>query len=106
MGTAPTVRRVCRLDITLAADAQPAVPAGLAVRLLRVFDALLRPLLDMPRARLACAEPQAMNRRFCEALRSAQAAVAGLPKGSPDWLRAQDIELQARAELERQDKRR
>jgi predicted Zn-dependent protease len=61
---------------------------------------------DMPRARLASAEQQAMNRRFGEALRSAQAAVAGLPKGSPDWLRAQDIELQARAELERQDKRR
>ena len=57
---------------------------------------------DMPRARLASAEQQAMNRRFGDALRSAQAAVAGLPKDSPDWLRAQDIELQARAELERQ----
>ncbi|ANY19087.1 TPR repeat-containing protein YfgC precursor [Tsuneonella dongtanensis] len=61
---------------------------------------------DMPRARLASAEQQAMSRRYGEALRSAQAAVAGLPKGSPDWLRAQDIELQARAELERQSKRR
>lgn len=57
---------------------------------------------DMPRARLASAEQQSMNRRYGEALRSAQAAVAGLPKGSPDWIRAQDIELQARAELERQ----
>lgn len=57
---------------------------------------------DMPRARLASAEQQAMNRRFGDALRSAQAAVAGLPKDTPDWLRAQDIELQARGELERQ----
>ena len=60
---------------------------------------------DMPRARLASAEQQSMNRRYGEALRSAQAAVAGLPTGSPDWLRAQDIELEARAELERQNKR-
>jgi predicted Zn-dependent protease len=61
---------------------------------------------DMPRARLASAEQQSMNRRYGEALRSAQAAAAGLPKGSPDWIRAQDIELQARGELERQKKRR
>ena len=57
---------------------------------------------DIPRARLASAEQQSMNRRFSEALMSAQAAEAGLPKGSPDWLRAQDIALAARAELERQ----
>ena len=31
----------------------------------------------------------------------AQAAEAGLPTGSPDWIRAQDIALQVRAELER-----
>jgi predicted Zn-dependent protease len=57
---------------------------------------------DMPRARLASAEQQSMNRRFSEALMSAQAAEAGLPQGSPDWLRAQDIAMAARAELERQ----
>ncbi|MGX7951129.1 M48 family metalloprotease [Tsuneonella sp. HG249] len=57
---------------------------------------------DMPRARLASAEQQSMNRRFSEALMSAQAAEAGLPAGSPDWLRAQDIAMAARAELERQ----
>ena len=57
---------------------------------------------DMPRARLASAEQQSMNRRFSEALMSAQAAEAGLPEGSPDWLRAQDIAMAARAELERQ----
>ncbi|MDZ4308646.1 M48 family metalloprotease [Allopontixanthobacter sp.] len=61
---------------------------------------------DIPRARLASAEQQVMGRNYEEALRSAQAAEAGLPAGSPDWIRAQDIGLQARAELERQPKRR
>ncbi len=56
---------------------------------------------DIPRARLASAEQQVMTRRYPEALRNAQAAEAGLPVGSPDWIRAQDISLQARAELER-----
>lgn len=55
---------------------------------------------DIPRARLASAEQQVMNRRYFEALRNADAAEAGLPAGSPDWLRAQDIALQARAALE------
>jgi hypothetical protein len=41
-----------------------------------------------------------------EALRSAEAAEAALPKGSPDWLRAQDIAMLARAEIERAQKRR
>ncbi|MEZ5695652.1 MAG: M48 family metalloprotease [Sphingomonadaceae bacterium] len=61
---------------------------------------------DMPRARLASAEQQVMNRQYAEALRSAQAAQAGLPEGSPDWIRAQDIEFQARVVLEHQNKRR
>lgn len=61
---------------------------------------------DMPRARLASAEQQVLSGEMQEALMSAQAAEAGLPSGSPDWLRAQDIEMQARAELERQKKRR
>jgi predicted Zn-dependent protease len=61
---------------------------------------------DMPRARLASAEQQALSGNFPEALRSAVAAEAGLPAGSPDALRAQDIEFQARAELERAKKRR
>ena len=56
---------------------------------------------DIPRARLASAEQQVMNRRYPEALQNAQAAEANLPYGSPDWIRAQDIALQARAELER-----
>ncbi len=60
---------------------------------------------DMPRARLASAERQALAGDMGAALVSAQAAQAGLPTGSPDWLRAQDIEMQARAELERAKKR-
>jgi predicted Zn-dependent protease len=61
---------------------------------------------DMPRARLASAEQQAMSRQWPLALRSAQAAEVGLPQGSPDWIRAQDIALHARAELERERERR
>lgn len=55
---------------------------------------------DMARARLASAEQQVMRRNYPEALRSAQAAEAGLEPGTPDWIRAQDISLQARAALE------
>ena len=57
---------------------------------------------DMPRARLASAEQQVMNRQYPLALRSAQAAEAGLPYGSVDWLRAQDIAMEARALMEQQ----
>ncbi|MEQ5787920.1 M48 family metalloprotease [Erythrobacter sp. NFXS35] len=56
---------------------------------------------DIPRARLASAEQLVMNRRYPEALQNAQAAEASLPYGSPDWIRAQDVALEARAELER-----
>ncbi|MDG5751980.1 M48 family metalloprotease [Qipengyuania sp. XHP0211] len=57
---------------------------------------------DMPRARLASAEQQVMSGQYGLAMRSAQFAEAALPHGSPDWLRAQDIGMQARALLERQ----
>lgn len=60
---------------------------------------------DMPRARLASAEQQVMNGAMAEALHSAEMAEQALPDGSPDWLRAQDIAFQARAELERERKR-
>lgn len=60
---------------------------------------------DMPRARLASAEQQVLSLRMPEALQSAEAAEAALPKGSPDWLRAQDIAMQARAAVERARKR-
>ena len=56
---------------------------------------------DIPRARLASAEQQVMNRAYPSALRNAMAAEAALPRGSPDWIRAQDIALEARSALER-----
>lgn len=56
---------------------------------------------DIPRARLASAEQQIMTGRPREALQNAEAAERALPPGSPDAIRAQDVVLQARAELER-----
>jgi predicted Zn-dependent protease len=56
---------------------------------------------DIPRAQLASAEQQIMTGRPREALHSAEAAERGLPAGSPDWIRAQDVAMVARAELER-----
>ena len=55
---------------------------------------------DMARARLATAEQQVLNRQMQRALQSAEAAMGGLPEDSADWLRAQDIAMQARAALE------
>lgn len=60
---------------------------------------------DTARAQLASAEQQVMSWQFPQALRSAEAAEAALPKGSPDWIRAQDIAMQARAAIEQQRKR-
>ena len=57
---------------------------------------------DTPRARLASAEQQVMQGNYQGALVNAQAAENGLPTGSPDWIRAQDVSLQARGLLERQ----
>ncbi len=59
---------------------------------------------DTPRAQLASAEQQVMFLQYPEALRNAESAEAALPKGSPDWIRAQDIAMQARAEIERKKK--
>jgi len=60
---------------------------------------------DIPRARLASAEQQIMSGRPREALQNAEAAERTLPTGTPDWIRAQDVALQARAELERERRR-
>lgn len=60
---------------------------------------------DTARARLASAEQQLMNNQFVEAMNSAESAEQGLPKASPDWLRAQDIAMTARAEIERRAKK-
>ena len=57
---------------------------------------------DIPRARLASAEQQIMSGRPREALQNAEAAEQSLPRGSTDWIRAGDVALQARAELERE----
>ncbi len=59
---------------------------------------------DLPRARLASAEQQSLSGRMAEALQNAKAAEAGLPEQSPDWLRAQDIALQAKAAIESKKK--
>ncbi len=60
---------------------------------------------DMARARLASAEQQVLQGSYFQALQSAEAAEAALPKGSPDWLRAQDIAFQSRAAIEQLKKR-
>ncbi|MEG3181104.1 M48 family metalloprotease [Sphingomonas sp. LT1P40] len=46
---------------------------------------------DGPRAALATAERSAMIGDLGRAMASAQVAMAGLPQGTPDWIRAQDI---------------
>jgi predicted Zn-dependent protease len=60
---------------------------------------------DIARANLASAEQQIMTDSPAQALRSAMTAQAGLPKDSPDWIQAQDISMQARAQLERKKDR-
>lgn len=62
---------------------------------------------DQARAALATAERYHLQGRAAPlALQNAEMAMATLPEGSPDWIRAQDIALVARAEVERQRKRR
>ena len=61
---------------------------------------------DLPRAKLASAEQQVMQLQMFQALQNAEAAEAELPPGSPDWLRAQDIAMQARAAIEAARERR
>ncbi len=60
---------------------------------------------DLPRANLASAEQQVMSGDYLRAVRSARTAQAGLAEYSADWLRAQDIEMEARSLLEQQDKK-
>ena len=60
---------------------------------------------DGPRARLASAEQQVLQQQWPLALGSAETALSGLPTGSADAIRAQDIAMQARAEIERRKKR-
>jgi hypothetical protein len=47
-----------------------------------------------------------MSGRYAEALQSARAAERTLPHGSPDWIRAQDVAIEAQDALEQLDERR
>ena len=60
---------------------------------------------DVGRASLASAERYNLTDNPQLALVSAQQAMAGIPAGTPDWIRAQDILLVSRAELERRNRR-
>lgn len=61
---------------------------------------------DVPRAQLATAERYSLMGETGRALASAEAAMGGIAKGSPDWIRAQDIAMASRAELENGKRRR
>jgi predicted Zn-dependent protease len=60
---------------------------------------------DHGRASLATAERYSLTGEPRMAMLSAQAAMGGIQTGSPDWIRAQDILLASRAEVERQGRR-
>ena len=60
---------------------------------------------DLARAALATAERSNLEANPKLALASAQTALRGIPAGSPDYLRAQDIAMVSRAELAKKDKR-
>jgi predicted Zn-dependent protease len=61
---------------------------------------------DKPRARLATAERYNLEGRARLALANAEAAMSGIPQGTPDYLRAQDIAMVSRTEVEREKKKR
>ena len=61
---------------------------------------------DSARAALASAERYLMEGAPQLALPNAQTAMAGLPEYSPDWIRAQDINMVAEAKLAQLKKRR
>lgn len=61
---------------------------------------------DAPRAAMATAERYQLEGRPRLALANAELAMQGLPQGSADWIRAQDISMVARAEAEKEKKRR
>jgi len=61
---------------------------------------------DRPRAALATAERYNLEGRARLALMNAQVAMSGIPEGSSDWLRAQDIALVSQTEVEQEKKKR
>jgi predicted Zn-dependent protease len=60
---------------------------------------------DQARASLATAERSNLENNPKMALASAQMAMRGIPPGTPDYLRAQDIAMVSRAELAKKDKK-
>jgi predicted Zn-dependent protease len=60
---------------------------------------------DQARASLATAERSNLQDNPKMALASAQMAMRGIPPGTPDYLRAQDIAMVSRAELAKKDKK-
>jgi predicted Zn-dependent protease len=60
---------------------------------------------DLGRAALATAERSNLEDNPKMALASAQMAMKGIPPGTPDFLRAQDIAMVSRAELAKKDKK-
>jgi len=61
---------------------------------------------DTPRAALAAAERYSLEGNARGAAANARQALGGLPKGTPDWIRADDIALVAADELDKKKKRR
>jgi predicted Zn-dependent protease len=61
---------------------------------------------DEPRAALASAEKSSLEGNPGMAMRSAEMAMRGIPAGTPDYLRAQDIALTARDEAQNQKRKR
>jgi predicted Zn-dependent protease len=61
---------------------------------------------DTARAALATAERNNLEGRPRLALRSAQLAIKGIPPGTPDYLRAQDIVMVSQAEIKKEKKKR
>jgi predicted Zn-dependent protease len=61
---------------------------------------------DAPRAALATAERFNLEGAAKPALANAQMAMAGIPKNTPDWIRAQDIMLVSKLAVDEQKRRR
>ena len=59
---------------------------------------------DLARASLATAERSNLESNPKMALASAEMAMKGIPPGTPDWLRAQDIAMVSKAELKKDKK--
>jgi predicted Zn-dependent protease len=58
---------------------------------------------DEGRAALATAERSSLQDDYKQALSSANLAMRGIPAGTPDWLRAQDISMTAKQHLKKKD---